>query len=329
MLSIYNGFPGLFSQSGDDGAWELSTYLLNVPGWQLMAAVVFLGFAAVFLIGLVRQWLDPNSRGVEVLRWSLSSPAITTMLALVPFGLLIVLLLVPGSAIDTAGTILMLCSILLYWALPFWAWNREMLAGPVPSVRWRPRWPGWAALGALLAWAIVPVFGESAALFATATGAGLIGGLLLISTFLAELLMPVWTAMFWLNPQQPRAAIRDLRWALAWPNLGSWLWVWLAQLLIAAALLLPILLATGLYIYVAPQMVAFEQSMMTPEETTFGANEVARVLGVMSEWGMYAVFPSLAVLQLLVLGRLLDQRKREQAHAVLPIHSERSDREFG
>lgn len=297
-------YPGIFTLTGDRGAYELPELMTGRPARVVFVAFYLFALLPPLLLGMARGWLDPDGEGTRALRWSFGSWRLDATAA-AAFLLILAAALFPEPGDEIMAVSIAGFAALLGATAPFFAWNALTLSKPTLDGWWVPRWPGWRAL----LWAL--------ALFAISTAIGLGVGVFASIHRSASLILPLWAAEWlahvllglaaaaiWLKRGRFGAIRSDLSRVLRWRVLGPSLWqnLWLGLSLMAWVW--PFLAAAMLAIFVIPQ---YEEVASSRGEGLPVLLRTIASIGRASGIFIMAAVPA-AVFVLLAQGRLLVRR---------------------
>jgi hypothetical protein len=234
--------------------WDLPTQLWW--GWALAmvgGAIVVVGFEWI-----ARRLLDPGDDSWSCITWSLrawrgglpwwSALAIAVALAAG------ILWITPDDSELPWFALAGIPIVAVLLSLPFLTWNLASLRAARPPTRWRPRWPGWpVVLAIVLAKSAGWAYGQAEnALLSGSNGRTALAIDLLL--WLPLLVLQVVLLLAWLDRSRWRDACSLLRSALRLRVVGPWVAFELRWLLLGGIVALPVIPLAAVLIFLVPQL---------------------------------------------------------------------------
>ncbi len=299
-------YPGILTAQGSRGAYELIELPTGLPSAAMMAACFLLAMLFSLLIGMLRNWLDPQREAWRAVRWAFGSASLN-IAAIVLLGLtaLATARSAVGQGDEIMAALMIACTVLL--AVPFFALNKRTLSDPSPARWWSPAWPGWIALLATVFVLIVSVStGWALELLRVSGVSGGMRAMAEVCDSILSFFLWLLATVVWLDRGDRHAVLGHWRRVVSWPVLRLLIWQSLLMLMAFLALMVPVLLLAVLAIYVVPQYEQWAQqsgkSLAAPLAFAAGFAR-ASGYGALAAWVLTLGFYSL-----LAQGRVLRGR---------------------
>lgn len=300
-------YPGIFTLTGDRGAYEIPERVLGRPAWILFGGFYLLALLPPLLLGMARGWLDADGEGTRALRWAFGSRSLNATAVAAFLLMLAAFVLSSWRGHDELFALaLMVVFLLACVAMPFFAWNRATLARPTPDGWRRAAWPGWRTVGlTYLLLAVWTILGFGVDIAAVADDSHMLLPPLWIIDWLADVIVWLAIAVIWLARARSETIRSDLPRALRWPVLGPSLWQNLWLLAAIGGWSWPLLVASGLSIYAVPQFAEIAASK--GEELSTGLKATVAIARNTAPL-IQVLAPMLVFYALLAQGKLLTRR---------------------